>query len=287
MDFSREGTPYQRARNEGSSAGFGCFPAPDHGRDTGLNEQQSRSGGISEEARGHSISGHVQAGPEDHCLVGAALSHYHSQVHSGEEKCSHRSVKPSGSNSFLRMNSFPSVLDGFCRGYSHPHIDLFATRMNALYKVPHFFVIHPGSDGMKGHLSILVRAPKHLYLSPIPSSKMGICKSNTFSQSLHDSCSLALATKGVVGDLLAFLVGEPILLPMLWNLLLQLHVQKFHKGGLELLHLCSWKLICKANFSKELAEVVAPDLRRSTICHYSTLLFKFSNCYQFFSYVLP
>ena len=42
-------------------------------------------------------------------------------------------------------------------------------------------------------------------------------------------------------DLLAFLVEEPLELPMLWTLLVQLHVKKFHTG-LKSLKVHAWKL---------------------------------------------
>ena len=73
-------------------------------------------------------------------------------------------------------------------------------------------------------------------------------------------------------DLLAFLVEEPLKLPLLWKLLFQPHVRKFHRG-LEMLYLHSWKLssdfICKA------AEAVSSDLRRFTACLYQE---KWSRC---------
>ena len=52
MWTSRERTPYQCALDEGTFAGFECFPALDHGRDINLDNQLCHSGSISEEARG-------------------------------------------------------------------------------------------------------------------------------------------------------------------------------------------------------------------------------------------
>ena len=48
------------------------------------------------------------------------------------------------------------------------------------------------------------------------------------------------------------------------------YVRKSH-GGLEMLRFHDWKLssdsfICKASFSKEFAEAITLDLRRSTVC---------------------
>ena len=61
------------------------------------------------------------------------------------------------------------------------------------------------------------------------------------SRSLCDPGGFNMATKGVFPYLVALLVEEPLELPMLWNLLVQPHVRKFHRG-LELLCLHTWNL---------------------------------------------
>ena len=55
----REGTPYQCAADEGSSASLECLPTLDHGKDLSLNEEHCHSSGIFEEVRGHGVSGYV------------------------------------------------------------------------------------------------------------------------------------------------------------------------------------------------------------------------------------
>ena len=51
----------------------------------------------------------------------------------------------------------------------------------------------------------------------------------TLTESLYDPCSSSVATKEWFADLLV-LVEVPQELPMLWNLLLQPHFRKFHRG---------------------------------------------------------
>ena len=71
-------------------------------------------------------------------------------------------------------------------------------------------------------------------------------------------------------DLLALPMEEPLELSMLWNLLIQPHTRKFHRG-LESLHLHIWRLkllVHEARFSIVVADVVASDLRRFTACLY-------------------
>ena len=67
--FSKEGTPYQHSEDEGSSAGYGCLPTQDHGRDLNCDEPQGHNGVVSQESRRDNISGHLQIGPGDHHLV--------------------------------------------------------------------------------------------------------------------------------------------------------------------------------------------------------------------------
>ena len=94
MVFFREGTLHKCSGDEGSSAGFECLLAQDHGRDLSSDEQQCHSGDVSKEAKGYGISGHVQTAPGDHYLVGAAHGQYHGQVHYEEEENFSEPVNP-------------------------------------------------------------------------------------------------------------------------------------------------------------------------------------------------
>ena len=74
-----------------------------------------------------------------------------------------------------------------------------------------------------------------------------------------------LATNGMVHELLALLVEGPLKLPMLRNLLVQPCVRRFHGAGVAVLTLLetSNPVISKEDFSKEIEEVFATDLKRS------------------------
>ena len=70
-------------------------------------------------------------------------------------------------------------------------------------------------------------------------------------------------------DLLALLVEGSLKLPMLWTLLVQPHVRKFHWGlGVSSSsHVKTIKrLVRKAGFSKEFEYVVSNDFRKCTAC---------------------
>ena len=86
MCLAGKGTFYQYVTDEGSSAGFECLLTLDHGRDFHLNERECHDGGISKEAWGHRLSGHVWARLENSQLVEAAHGHYNDQLCSREEK---------------------------------------------------------------------------------------------------------------------------------------------------------------------------------------------------------
>ena len=73
-------------------------------------------------------------------------------------------------------------------------------------------------------------------------------------------------------DLLVLLTSdkEPLNLILPWNLLIQCYVKKFHGPGVNLsshVEVIKW-LVSKVGFSKVLAEVLSPDLRRPTACLY-------------------
>ena len=62
--------------------------------------------------------------------------------------------------------------------------------------------------------------------------------------------------------LLSLLVEKPLELPLLWNLLVQPHIRKFHRGlGSLPSHVGTIKhLVRRAGFSREIAEVFTSDL---------------------------
>ena len=71
-------------------------------------------------------------------------------------------------------------------------------------------------------------------------------------------------------NVLALLVEEALILPMLWNLLVQPQVRKLLQG-LGSLRLHEWRLSSdfhKAGSSKAVPDVVVSDLRRSAACLY-------------------
>ena len=105
MDSSGEGTPYQHTGDEGTSTFFKCLTTQYHGRD--LSSDDDNATVVAEKTRQHSVSGCVQAGPEGHCLVGAAHGQHHGKIHS-EESHSYRPVKPSRSGPSPEMVS-PSL----------------------------------------------------------------------------------------------------------------------------------------------------------------------------------
>ena len=85
-----KGTPYQHSKDEGRSVGVECLLTLDQGEDVRQSEWQCHNGGLHNEVRGHSISGHVQAGAGDYRLVRTACGLYHCQLHPEEKECSGR-----------------------------------------------------------------------------------------------------------------------------------------------------------------------------------------------------
>ena len=68
---------------------------------------------------------------------------------------------------------------------------------------------------------------------------------------------------------LALLAEEPLEHPLLWNLLVKPHIRKFHRGPRDAATSCMEdlrQLFCNTGFLKEVAAVVASDLRVSTTC---------------------
>ena len=146
-------------------------------------------------------------------MVRSAHGQHHNQVHSGEGRFG-RQCKSFISNPF---HSVPFL------------VDLFATRVNTKFPI----YVLPISDTV----SWKEDAFQHRW------DDLSVCAIHPFTLlrqvvlRVMLSCSLfILATKEWFTDLLTLLVEEPLELHMLWVLLVQPHVRKFHKG-LELLYL--------------------------------------------------
>ena len=95
------------------------------------------------------------------------------------------------------------------------------------------------SHGLEtGLVSASFRQPQRICLSSLHSALLGLVKSPSF---LGSHCSFLLSEGVVHTDLSSLLVEEPLELPLLWNLLVQPHIWRFHHS-LGTLRLHAWKL---------------------------------------------
>ena len=129
-----------------------------------------------------------------------------------------------------------------CRENGYPLIDLCH---KSKCKPALVCVFHSRSDGLLArHFPAQLGRYQHLCLALISLFKADPVRSIDFSEPLHDICSSSLTSgkiKKWLADLFSFAVDIPLKPPMLWNLLVQAHVQKFHRV-LKSLRLHTWKL---------------------------------------------
>ena len=85
-----------------------------------------------------------------------------------------------------------------------------------------------------------------LYLPAVCPAQADLIKSAFFDRALVGSGGTVVTTEEWFVDLLSLLIDEPLELPQVWNLLVQPHVLKFHRG-LEV----TQHLVRKAGFSLE------------------------------------
>ena len=134
----------------------------------------------------------------------------------------------------------PWVFEGICNVFGRPHLDLFATRTNM--KLLLYMSLVP--DPLAWKQDALHMLWDHLFAYAFLPFAL-----------LHQVLSWVLASEGLslvlitplwpqkewFADLLSLLVTEPLKLPQVWNLLVQPHVRKFHRG-LETLRLHARRL---------------------------------------------
>ena len=72
----------------------------------------------------------------------------------------------------------------------------------------------------------------HVPFPPFPlcSASPGLIKSSCFNKALIDSRDFVMASERVVHRSVSHLVEEPLEFPLLWNHLVQPHVQNFYRG---------------------------------------------------------
>ena len=131
------------------------------------------------------------------------------------------------------------VFKGICKVFGCPHLDLFATHANA--KLPLY--VSPVPDPMAWKQCTFQRPWDHLSAYALP--RFALLR-QVLSRVLSTGLSLVPVAllwpqKVWVTDLLSLLVGEPLELLLVWNLLVQLHVWKCHRG-LRTFLLHTWKL---------------------------------------------
>ena len=152
--------------------------------------------------------------------------------------------------------------------FSHPYMDLFATRTNTgfLCMFIWFWILWHGSKmlfSILGVFSVLTRFPPSF-------SKTGLVIGDAFYKSLlhHDSSSLA--SEGVVQiywllwweNLLCSLCCGVFGLAACWEV-----SHRFGDAATSCLEVVK-RFVYKAGFLKEIVEVIVSDLRRSTACPY-------------------
>ena len=133
----------------------------------------------------------------------------------------------------------PRVFEAICGVFRRPHLDLFATQANA--KLPLYISLVP--DPMAWKQEAFQHPWDHLSTSFPPFALLRQVLSRV---RLSAGLSLVLVAplwpqKEWFTDLLSLLISEPLKLLQVWNLLVQPHVQKFHRG-LGTLHPHTWKL---------------------------------------------
>ena len=123
----------------------------------------------------------------------------------------------------------PRVFDGNCRVFGRPHLGMFATQANN--KLPLYVSLVP--DPLAWKQDALHLPWNHLMAYAFPPFAL-----------LHQVISQVMESEGLrslvvaplwpqkewFADLLDFLIAEPLELPRIWNLLVQLHIRKYHRG---------------------------------------------------------
>ena len=146
----------------------------------------------------------------------------------------------------------PRGFDRICQVFGRPHLNLFATKANnklALY-------VSPVLDPLAWEQGTLHLRWDHLdaYTFPHFALLRQIITRVLESEVLEGLWLLLVAPlwpqKEWFVDLLDLLVAEPLELPRVWNLLVQSHIRKYHRG-LETLQLYVWNLC--SDSSKRLA----------------------------------
>ena len=224
--------------NEGSDSSLECFPRQDHGRVSRLLDWQRHHCGVLGEARGHSLKGlcdltqEVVLWSEVHLVT--VTVRYIPQKNSILVDQLSRPDQVLPTEWFLLTRVFEMIYKVFSR----PHINLFAMRANT--KLP--LDMSPVQDPMAWKQD----ASQHPWddLSPTPFSPslffIRYYRECCFQQGCHLLVTLFWPQKEWFPDLLAILMEEPLKLSMLWNLLVQPHIRKFH-CGLKIFCLHSWK----------------------------------------------
>ena len=127
------------------------------------------------------------------------------------------------------------VFEGIYSVLMCPHLDLCAIRTNT--KIPRVCVPGAGPYDLEaGCIPASMGPSVCLCLPTICSTQAGSVQGSHLDWLLVDSGGFTVAPEGVFADLLPMLVDEPLELLQVWNLLVQPHLQKFHRG-LGTLHL--------------------------------------------------
>ena len=146
----------------------------------------------------------------------------------------------------------PRVFDRICQVFGRPHLNLFATKANNKLALYVSLVLDP----LAWEQGTLHLRWNHLdaYTFPLFALLRQVITQVLESEVLEGLWLLLVAPlwpqKEWFVDLLDLLVTEPLELPRVWNLLVQSHIRKYHRG-LEALRLYVWNLC--SDSSKRLA----------------------------------
>ena len=171
----------------------------------------------------------------------------------------------------------PRVFDDICRKDGCPQVNLFTTRGTA--KLCNYVSPIPDTVAWNEGIFQHPRDNPSIYAFPPFALFRQVLSRVLFSQNFSMVLvAPLLSQKEWFLDLQVLLVEEPFKL-ILWNLLIQPHIRKLHWHGVAAATSVEpiKRLFHKVDFCKEVAEIIATDIRKSIACLYQVKWSRFLN----------